>query len=120
MKYGLLILIFAGLLLQNFSKCLIMWEFRVNRDYIAQVLCINKDKPQLHCNGKCHLKKQLEKDNQPERNGSPGKEKFEVIYVNALPSSGLSPLRTGDALIAFYQDKILYTPCHSFFHPPQA
>ncbi len=34
-------------------------DYAINYDYIANVLCINKDKPALKCNGKCHLKKEL-------------------------------------------------------------
>ncbi|MCG8232957.1 hypothetical protein [Tenacibaculum finnmarkense] len=30
-------------------------EYAINYDYISKVLCINKDKPELHCNGKCQL-----------------------------------------------------------------
>ena len=33
----------------------------LNQDYIAEFLCINKDKPELACHGKCHLVKQIEK-----------------------------------------------------------
>jgi hypothetical protein len=120
MKYGILILLFVGLLLQSFSKSLIMLEFRVNRDYIAEVLCVNKDKPQLQCNGKCHLKKQLEKDNEPARNGTSAKERYEVIFINALTSPNLAPLDAGAALTAYYQDKMPLAPTHAFFHPPQA
>ena len=36
-------------------------EYILNQDYIAEFLCINKDKPKLQCNGKCHLAKQIEK-----------------------------------------------------------
>ena len=28
-------------------------------DYIIAKYCVNKDKPEMHCNGKCHLMKQL-------------------------------------------------------------
>lgn len=28
-------------------------------EYIAANLCINKEKPKLQCNGKCHLSKQI-------------------------------------------------------------
>jgi len=38
-------------------------EYAVNYDYIANVLCINKSKPELHCNGKCYLSKELAKTN---------------------------------------------------------
>lgn len=33
--------------------------YQLNIDYIIETYCINKDKPQLQCNGKCHLAKQL-------------------------------------------------------------
>ena len=33
--------------------------FHVNRNYIARVLCENRDRPQLNCNGKCYLAKKL-------------------------------------------------------------
>ncbi|MGN7756419.1 hypothetical protein [Chryseobacterium lathyri] len=38
-------------------------EYAVNYDYISTVLCINKSKPELHCNGKCYLSKELAKTN---------------------------------------------------------
>ncbi len=38
-------------------------EYYANYDYIANVLCENKDKPYLECNGKCYLEKQLNKSN---------------------------------------------------------
>lgn len=36
-------------------------EYLVNYTTIVTELCENKDKPQLQCNGKCHLAKQLAK-----------------------------------------------------------
>ncbi|GLB52628.1 hypothetical protein NBRC110019_16680 [Neptunitalea chrysea] len=36
-------------------------DYVVNYDYIANELCINKEKPQMHCNGMCYLKKELAK-----------------------------------------------------------
>lgn len=39
------------------------WDiwYVANKEYVASELCVNKAKPQLHCNGKCHLAKQLQK-----------------------------------------------------------
>ncbi len=34
-------------------------EYHSNKDYIANVLCENRDKPAMACNGKCYLKKQI-------------------------------------------------------------
>jgi len=39
-------------------------EYEINKKYIAEVLCKNKDKLEMHCNGKCYLKKQLKKANE--------------------------------------------------------
>lgn len=38
-------------------------EYAVNYDYIVKVLCINKSRPEIHCNGKCYLSKELAKTN---------------------------------------------------------
>jgi len=39
-----------------------MWpvvDYAINYDYIVNVLCENKDKPEMQCNGKCYLTKEL-------------------------------------------------------------
>lgn len=33
--------------------------YELNIDYIIETYCINKEKPELKCNGKCHLATQL-------------------------------------------------------------
>jgi hypothetical protein len=38
-----------------------------NYNYITKVLCINKSKPKLQCNGKCHLMKELAKASESEK-----------------------------------------------------
>ncbi len=40
---------------------LIHLDYELRKDFIAEVLCINKDKPQLSCHGKCYLKKEMTK-----------------------------------------------------------
>jgi len=37
-------------------------NYVINYDYIATVLCENKDKMELQCNGQCYLMKQLAKE----------------------------------------------------------
>ena len=54
------------MLIQTFSKVIVMADFYINRDVIAQELCENKDKPQLKCKGNCALKKELERENKKE------------------------------------------------------
>lgn len=36
-------------------------DYCINNDYIREVLCINKERPKLQCDGKCYLTQQLSK-----------------------------------------------------------
>ena len=56
-------------------------EYAVNYNYIVSELCINKDKPEMNCKGKCHLSKQLEKTTQkqfPEKENN----KARIVTIN--------------------------------------
>ncbi|WP_072359653.1 hypothetical protein [Chitinophaga sancti] len=120
MRYFLFIALLTGLLLQNCSQYLISLEYKLNQNYIASVLCVNRDKPDMHCNGKCYLKKQLERDQQQQNNGSAGKEKYEVSYIDDLYSYDLRSYAPSIPLIAYYQSSVPYTPLSDTFRPPQA
>lgn len=43
------------------SPALPMVDYVMHYKHISQDLCENKDKPEMHCNGKCHLKKEIKK-----------------------------------------------------------
>ncbi|MXV15282.1 hypothetical protein [Hufsiella ginkgonis] len=109
------------MLLSNFTVAIVYTEFKLNETYIAKVLCINKEKPQLHCNGKCYLAKKLkqaeEKDKNEERNGQ--KFRFQEAFLTA--SDKLS--------VPFYFVSVTVSQPASccprehrdaIFHPPQA
>ncbi len=49
----------AIVLLHIFNVAVIYVEFKLNQDYIAEVLCINKDVPDSDCHGCCQLKKEI-------------------------------------------------------------
>lgn len=70
-------------------------EYAVNYQYIVTELCINKDKPAVHCNGKCHLMKELAK-------ASDRSEK-------QLPEKKLSLL---ESIILFYKELEYFKICY--------
>lgn len=45
--------------LSLFTPIVPLVEYALNYKYISEVLCVNKDKPQMSCSGKCYLKKQV-------------------------------------------------------------
>ncbi|MCB9034302.1 MAG: hypothetical protein H6553_10725 [Chitinophagales bacterium] len=46
----------------SMQKVLIVGFYQLNKTYITKVYCENKDKPEMHCDGQCHLEKTLEKN----------------------------------------------------------
>lgn len=48
-----------ALLLPLAAKTVIVAHYWFNFQYYAEVLCENKDKPMMHCNGSCALSKEL-------------------------------------------------------------
>lgn len=46
-----------------------------------EALCINKDKPQMHCNGRCQMDKQLVKAHRQEANNPESTHDVKVVIV---------------------------------------
>ncbi|NMH87472.1 hypothetical protein [Flavivirga algicola] len=71
--FVLVIMLFA----HNINTLTIIGDFIINQDFIAKTLCIQKENQQ-GCNGKCHLKKQLAKNNPDSNNKIPAQENKRV------------------------------------------
>lgn len=54
-------------------------EYIVNYDYIANVLCINKEDTTMKCNGKCQLGKEMAKEVQDTNPKETSKKKVEIF-----------------------------------------
>ena len=59
MKQGIAFILLISFSLMTFSKAFTFVAFYANQDAIIERFCINKNKPQLLCNGKCFLSKQI-------------------------------------------------------------
>lgn len=55
------------MLLTQFSRVFIYAGFELNHQYIASTLCENRDKPEMHCNGKCYLANKLRQAEEKEK-----------------------------------------------------
>jgi len=117
MKIPGAVILLLALLMQTFIKGLILVSYNINQTYIASTLCENKATPQLHCNGKCVLVKQMTKESK--ESGSIFKKSFsEVLFVTALPQS-FSTLTKQKTSQRFYQQRLPRCPYRtSVFHPP--
>lgn len=120
LKRGFAILILAALAAQSFSQLGIVAYYRLNRSYIAKYLCINRDKPMMHCNGKCFLARQLRENEQREHQGNV-EVKADIALFCSTSQEFLSPsLPVAVILLNRYSTVDYPRPFFSIFHPPQA
>lgn len=94
--------------------------YLLNKDYIGNVYCENKAKPQIHCNGKCYLAKQQQKEQkQEQQSGENKREKFEV-QLFFLPGETHLTKAFFTAKPIYNQLTILSLPDYqaTIFHPP--
>ncbi|NSL88884.1 hypothetical protein ECE50_018730 [Chitinophaga sp. Mgbs1] len=123
MKKVSCILLCIIILLQNFSTAMLFISYKIYQAYIAANLCENRDKPQLHCNGKCHLRKQLQQEEQQEqKNPYAQKEGKEIVlFCQQHHFSGEAHSFTiSNELISFYLIKPTHSPVSTIFHPTLA
>ena len=112
-------------LMMTFKPVLPLVDYAVNYDYISEVLCINKDKPELQCNGKCHLKSELAKVNddsstQDSKENTFGKRTLQVEFLENYNVN--VSLRFNEVFLleknAFYCLNYSFLFSNSIFHPP--
>lgn len=61
------IFLLLALISSNFSRYFVFASFQINKKYIANNLCENRARPQMHCNGKCYLMKKLKEAEENEK-----------------------------------------------------
>lgn len=78
-------IIVIALLSFNLKHVFLQYEFTFNNKSFTEKYCVNKDKPELKCNGKCHLKESLKSENEKPTNIS-----FFDIEINLICNTILS------------------------------
>jgi hypothetical protein len=107
--------------LHLFTDLAILISFKINQDYIAEFLCIEKDIPDSACQGCCQLEKKLdEQEEQKQELPESSNRKSEIQFFstkNELPSI---PQQKSRQLISMNQNNYnLLTSCR-IFHPPKS
>ena len=89
------------MLLQTLGQEVLVVDYQLNKARITEQFCVNKARPQLHCNGKCHLASQLRKAEGGDKKApveAQAKVKYEVLptlaFVLATPQRWQRPVRT--------------------------
>lgn len=99
-------------------------DYIVNYEYISKVLCVNKAKPKMQCNGKCHLMKELAKTSENEKPISSDKKiashELEILFFEDIKSFKITSIYFDKKQIVNnnYSDLYYYLNCDSLFRPP--
>ncbi len=94
-------------------------EYAINYDYISEVLCINKDKPEMHCNGKCYVMKQLKKQKSEDfKLLKISEEEYPIGFVEIITINSPKKINFNTKKLHFYQQNYTFVADNSVFHPP--
>ncbi|SEG35615.1 hypothetical protein [Algoriphagus boritolerans] len=116
------VLIFL-ILLNGMGYTFIQVNFYLDRKQITALYCVNKDKPELQCDGKCELGKRLsEAKNQTEGQTEITLEELRLVFPEQITLNPIV-LKLKDYLElhpnSFYKKNLTTGSEMDFFHPPQ-
>lgn len=111
----------AVLLIQTLSTSLIVTTFEINRDTITDLFCVNKDQPEMHCEGECFLEKQIRADRKSHENTpKTTPEFFSLIFTlseNTILTPALLRVKTEQHFNYLQKEYQEFPP--AIFHPPK-
>ncbi|MFC6096849.1 hypothetical protein ACFPVY_09350 [Flavobacterium qiangtangense] len=101
-----------------------VFQYVFDYQYISEVLCVNKEKPELQCNGKCHLMKELAKASEDEKPTSSDKKnhhsEVEILFIEELNTFAIeqNSIVFDNQNTSVYSNLYSHLNCKTFFHPP--
>jgi hypothetical protein len=120
-KWVSIVLIFS-LLVACGSKMLVVSYYLANKEYIKTTLCENKNKPMLHCDGKCYMKKKLDATENPKAS-FPFLLKHLELAMHERVLSFLTEVVHLDELMTIHTSRYYMayysSPVDSILNPPQ-
>ncbi len=98
-------------------------EYQTNKEYIASVLCENRNKPKMACNGKCYLNKKIEasKNHDSHDHSLPQIDlsKYPVAPLYNKISDSVNVIEIVESSTFFYRQELPVKYTSSVFKPPQ-
>lgn len=104
----------------QFSELMIYASFKINQEYIAKNLCVEKDVEGSTCKGCCQLKKKVNEQQEQKKELPPlQNEKQNIDFCNQNRELKLMHGSIAKVLQQRKQKAYSYTIHFSIFHPPQ-
>jgi len=124
MRSFLAYILLFSILLPTISPWGTIAYFHLNREYIAKVLCENRQRPELKCNGRCYLARQLkqQEDNKDKETASRVLNLPVLqLFTQAVESFKFSidHMNLIEKACFFYQIRIYVSPETRLLRPPR-
>lgn len=104
----------------NIFKAAIIFNYWQNKASIIANCCINKNKPELNCNGKCYVGSELDKLKTKNENNIPLRimlQDFEMILLTS-EMSAIIPTYNSSSWSTNFENTYTSNWMDSVFHPP--
>jgi len=113
-------ILLVALTLQSFYRSIMTVEYQIHLpDYIAK--CINKDRPQLHCNGQCVLMKKIEEKEKKDAQKNLVVYEYSSLYVHNAQVTFTMPEPQGQTSQSHFSPYLIdyrFNYHASIFRPP--
>ena len=105
---------------------LIFADYELRKDFIIKNYCVNKSRPEMHCDGKCYLAKQLEKAEQEDQKQATGNFISKLLsFESEIKTNLFTDFFLKKTFLIKENPNFIYAEflssknAFSFFHPPQ-
>lgn len=122
-KFGNILLVLLYLVI-IFQPLIPIFIYHANYNFIVKNECVNRDKPWMHCNGKCYLNKQLDDvfdgNQKHPQNLSLRDFKFSEFTQQKTNFSLACPVIIDKKQSSFYHNHYRFNSFSDVFRPPQS
>lgn len=120
MKRSVAVLLTFLILLSSLGQSIVFMHYLINKKYYAIVLCENKAKPKMACEGKCKMLKEMKEQDKKEQSPSaPTKEKQETVqFFHRKVELTFNHFTETKKYTSFYLLPKMQSVSFSIFHPP--
>lgn len=121
LRLSIIILLITAMLTQSMSRGIIVLSYFTNKKAYERY-CVNKARPQLHCDGKCQVAQKIKQEEERDQKDPLKSSRFsEVVFINQNAFIPIEPVFTAIPANTYLLPlSIGHTAAFSstFFHPP--
>ncbi|WP_337043918.1 hypothetical protein [Emticicia sp. 17c] len=103
---------------------LICLDYELRKDFIIKNYCVNKNRPELHCDGKCFLAKKIKTETEKEEQSALQNFIYKLLEINSFGNQNSFTFDNVTEISEFPANNYLFTTkatisfSSSIFHPP--